>query len=286
MAQKQGSGNEGSSDMGSEKASPPGAPATPTDAASSKLEGVVSALGARWETALAAVNSRLDTHAALLQSRLDGVDGKVEAVNEKLHPLNAKVDEANESLEELEEAIEDAHFEWDKNTRELILHIWGVGAFVTGAVVLAVVVIMNGQRASQAATPAVSYVPAKPPAQEIIVHVTPESAHGFVVPPQCAYTPSPYQDGLGDLITGPTQVGPKLPERWVPNGMAANQKPAPCDASLGETAINGGCWVYIADVPPPCGRLYQYENRCYRPVAADPKPAVGDETHPSSKKQR
>jgi hypothetical protein len=65
-------------------------------------------------------------------------------------------------------------------------------------------------------------------------------------------------------------------EHWIPNEPAPWQKLAKdCKASLGEKPINGGCWVWIADVPPPCGELFRHGDKCYRPVAADPNKPVG-----------
>jgi hypothetical protein len=50
---------------------------------------------------------------------------------------------------------------------------------------------------------------------------------------------------------------------------------APCNAEAGESAINGNCWAAMADVKPPCGRFtFRYGEKCYRPIAADPKKPV------------
>jgi hypothetical protein len=46
-----------------------------------------------------------------------------------------------------------------------------------------------------------------------------------------------------------------------------NQK-TQCDSERSEVKINGGCWVKT-EKPPPCplGKQWQYEDRCYLPVA-------------------
>jgi hypothetical protein len=83
---------------------------------------------------------------------------------------------------------------------------------------------------------------------------------------------------LGALATGSKSMGEKAPpEQWIPKQPFANQKLAPnCRLALGEEAINGGCWVRLAIVKPPCGdELYRHGDACYRPVAADPNTPVG-----------
>jgi hypothetical protein len=66
--------------------------------------------------------------------------------------------------------------------------------------------------------------------------------------------------------------GEKMPaEQQVPKKTLPGQKVAPCDAELGEVAINGNCWAAQADVKPPCGRLFRHGDKCYRPIAAEPK---------------
>jgi len=53
------------------------------------------------------------------------------------------------------------------------------------------------------------------------------------------------------------------------------QRAAPCNAAVGEETINGNCWVYIFAVKPPCGILFRQGDKCYRPVAAEPKKPTG-----------
>jgi hypothetical protein len=77
---------------------------------------------------------------------------------------------------------------------------------------------------------------------------------------------------LGNLLN----LGKKDEEYWIPKEPYSWQKLAKdCDAAAGEEAINGACWVWIAAVKPPCGKLIRHGDKCYRPVAADPGKPVG-----------
>jgi hypothetical protein len=74
------------------------------------------------------------------------------------------------------------------------------------------------------------------------------------------------------LAIGDPGGGAKRPaEQEVPKFTLPGQKVAPCDEGLGQEAIHGNCWVYIFSVKPPCGRLFRHDNKCYAPVAAEPK---------------
>jgi hypothetical protein len=73
---------------------------------------------------------------------------------------------------------------------------------------------------------------------------------------------------VGDPLRGPA-------EQHVPRSTLPGQRVAPCDAETGEVAIHGNCWLRVADVKPPCGRLFRHEDSCYRPIAADPRKLVG-----------
>jgi hypothetical protein len=80
---------------------------------------------------------------------------------------------------------------------------------------------------------------------------------------------------LESLITM-SKWGEKVPaEQQVPVRTLPGQKVAPCDAELGQVAINGNCWLRVADVKPPCGRLFRHGDACYTPIAADPKKLIG-----------
>jgi hypothetical protein len=77
---------------------------------------------------------------------------------------------------------------------------------------------------------------------------------------------------LGSLL----DMGKKVEENWIPKTPYPGQKlEKDCDRRLGEVAINGGCWVYIYDVKPPCELLFRHGDKCYRPASADPTKPVG-----------
>ena len=69
----------------------------------------------------------------------------------------------------------------------------------------------------------------------------------------------------------PANWGEKPLDQPIPTWTLPGQKAAPCDAGLGEEAINGNCWAAQAKVKPPCGRLFRQGDSCYRPIAAEPK---------------
>jgi len=64
-------------------------------------------------------------------------------------------------------------------------------------------------------------------------------------------------------------------EQQVPRSTLPGQRVAPCDAELGQEAIYGNCWAWQGAVKPPCGRLFRHGDKCYAPIAADPKKPVG-----------
>jgi hypothetical protein len=58
--------------------------------------------------------------------------------------------------------------------------------------------------------------------------------------------------------------------RMVPPNPGKGQMRGPCDVGLVE--INGGCWIGpIEGMGIPCAtKFYEYNNKCYAPVAAEP----------------
>jgi hypothetical protein len=81
-----------------------------------------------------------------------------------------------------------------------------------------------------------------------------------------------FQAVLGALL----DLGKKTEELWIPKDAFPGQKLAKdCDPRAGEVAINGGCWVGVIGVNPPCGILFRHGDICYRPVSADPQKPVG-----------
>jgi hypothetical protein len=79
----------------------------------------------------------------------------------------------------------------------------------------------------------------------------------------------------GSLRARPVTWGEKPLDQPIPKFTLPGQRVAPCDAGLGEEAINGNCWAWQGAVKPPCGRLFRRGDKCYAPVAADPKKPVG-----------
>jgi len=73
------------------------------------------------------------------------------------------------------------------------------------------------------------------------------------------------------LVDKAAEWGEKPLDQPIPVKTLPGQKVAPCDPRWGEVAINGNCWLRVADVKPPCGLLFRQEDSCYRPIAAEPK---------------
>jgi hypothetical protein len=83
---------------------------------------------------------------------------------------------------------------------------------------------------------------------------------------------------LRAVLGGVLDLGKKAEENWIPKSPYPGQKSEKdCDASIGEEAINGGCWVPVerSRKAPPCGKLFRHGDICYRPVTADPNKPVG-----------
>jgi len=96
------------------------------------------------------------------------------------------------------------------------------------------------------------------------------------------------EDGpLGALASNAVEMGEKAPpEKWIPQHPFADQKVPPCDAGLYEEPIGGGCWLWVGAANPPCGRLFRSGDKCYRPIAADPKKPVGSNAEAPAKEPR
>lgn len=56
----------------------------------------------------------------------------------------------------------------------------------------------------------------------------------------------------------------------VPKKPQKDWKRPPCKSAMDEHPINGACWQRTT-IKPPCGPLYEYEGRCYRPIAVLPR---------------
>jgi hypothetical protein len=77
------------------------------------------------------------------------------------------------------------------------------------------------------------------------------------------------------LIDLPVSWGEKPLDQTIPTYTLPGQRAAPCDPWAYVETINGNCWFLVADVKPPCGRLFRQGDKCYAPVAEPKKP-----THP------
>jgi predicted Ser/Thr protein kinase len=91
--------------------------------------------------------------------------------------------------------------------------------------------------------------------------------------------------GLGDdsmTAREDSQGAPVTPEsvsREVPPQPVPGQQRPPCRRK-GEVPINGGCWVLLANIEPPCGEgEYEWQGACYRPSEVRSRP-------PTSKQPR
>ena len=119
-------------------------------------------------------------------------------------------------------------------------------------------------------------------------HVEPRSAVLLVASegPDGAVVSDP-QEWLSKVIE---EMGekPRVPlNQSVPLKPFPGQKVPPCDAGVGETPINGGCWAGpFENMKPPGGRLYRSGDSCYRPIAADPKKPVGSNAEVLAKEPR
>jgi len=78
--------------------------------------------------------------------------------------------------------------------------------------------------------------------------------------------------GLADIVTPNGGYVLHLDSSTVPAKPDAAQKRTPCNPELGETAIDGACYVVVGNMRPPCGKLFQWRNQCVRPVLAAPRP--------------
>jgi hypothetical protein len=61
----------------------------------------------------------------------------------------------------------------------------------------------------------------------------------------------------------------EAPVRRIPAKPLEWQKRPPCDADMGEVAINGAC--YVGPLPAPCRKLLEHDGQCYRAVAKAPR---------------
>jgi hypothetical protein len=80
-----------------------------------------------------------------------------------------------------------------------------------------------------------------------------------------------------------TRVGEELPLMSEQQGLRLNlpknplpsQRRPPCTKR--EVEINGGCWVFLVNMEPPCGpRIYEWKQGCYWPAFDTAPPPTSD----------
>jgi hypothetical protein len=59
--------------------------------------------------------------------------------------------------------------------------------------------------------------------------------------------------------------------RGIPFKPGADQKKPPCDTDMGEEARYGACYVPVAGRKPPCGKLLEDGEQCFRAVFVAPR---------------
>jgi hypothetical protein len=79
--------------------------------------------------------------------------------------------------------------------------------------------------------------------------------------------PVPAREGLMNLRA---DGGPPV-RRGIPLKPSTDQKKPPCDAELGEEALHAACYVPVAGRKPPCGKLLEEGQRCFRAVFVAPR---------------
>ncbi len=98
---------------------------------------------------------------------------------------------------------------------------------------------------------------------------------------------NPEQD---KVALGSTAMGSASPDRnlvpasaravstKVPDRPLKGQKRPPCD-QRGQVEINGGCWVPLKEISPPCGKdTYEWKAGCFWPI-------TGAERQPTSEQK-
>jgi hypothetical protein len=202
-------------------------------------------------SALSGISGKLDSVASALlsvlgklastEAKLDAVNGKLDGSGAKLATLEATLNHVDAKVDLLVTWLEDQKVKRDKprGTRR------GLGAWVfIGLGVLGL--FFSGR-----------------------VQLVLDADPGVMTVAEAALRAALSALNLGKNEPKEFRI-PKEPFSW--------QKLAKdCKASLGEVAINGGCWVplHTSVKAPPCGELFRHGDICYRPVAADPQKPVG-----------
>jgi len=267
------------------------------DALRSKLESLLSSLAsvitrefdalgsslATLLTTLAGVRRTLDALASAIIGKLDalasslvslltmlaGVRRTLDAVNGKLDHLLSTLGLVAATVNHVDAKEDLAEYARGRESRRVIRAVRRVGASVrrvgrvalVGFVAVVLVLLVSGRGWwTHHEEPAAASV-TQPPAPVVVVV---NGATGTLV-------------DLRAYLGAVAQFGKKVEENWIPKQPLPFQKDKDCDRSLGEVAINGGCWAAIDPriSPPPCGKLFRHGDTCYRPVAADPTKPVG-----------
>jgi len=147
------------------------------------------------------------------------------------------------------------------------------GVLLLGAVALLAFILSGRAPAWLARGPEVAQAPSVVPAPQVAnvtqpVIIVANSAQGG--------TPVVFELNtlLGALATG--EMGKQVPmDQPIPDKPLPGQKLPPCSANLFEEEIKGGCWMSSGTAKPPCRSLFRDGDKCYRPIAVDPRKGVG-----------
>jgi hypothetical protein len=95
-----------------------------------------------------------------------------------------------------------------------------------------------------------------------------------IIMPDAGPEASPVRFEPGILLAM-SEWGEKVPaDQPIPVKLLPGQKAPPCDSRLSQEAINAGCWIELGR-KPPCDPYFRKGDKCYAPVAADPKKPFG-----------
>ena len=228
-----------------------------TEAALGALGGKVDDTSRRTEAALDALGGKVDDASGRTEGQLSAVAANVAGAHEKLDRSDAKVESVRTQVAQAEKKV----------TRKLDMLIRLLCANFVGVTALFILHCHRAPSAIQTIQPAQGGTASVGVAQ---------GAAEARVKDRCVESPTP--PCLHVLGAEPwVHLGKAAPpEKWLAPEPLEGQKLPPCDDGLGEKALNGGCWIRVDDVKPPCGRLFRKGDSCYIPIAANPKQPVGE----------
>jgi hypothetical protein len=211
--------------------------------------GALSGITGKLDAADAAARESLDK-LATADAKLDVATGKLDSANAKLDAAHGKLDALHAVATGTAAAVEQLAASQNRKAH--------LGWMLVFALALAFV---YGRRDRPESNCTETASVTQPPAVANAVNGATSEAAALL------------RAALGHLLDLGKKSGE---EHWIPKEPASWQKLAKdCNPRQGETAINGGCWVKVADMEPPCGEIFRHGNACYRPVAADPLKPVG-----------